>query len=290
MGTMEDRYQLLFLGGSALLVLVQTLRGWRLGVVRQLANLVALLLAYGVAILAGRLAAPVFHGLGYPDLVVSVLAGSVAGCLVYFAVASVGRILFRRTDQQSLGLVRLGYGAGGSLIGAMGGLVTVWLLVLGIRFLGTAAEAEVNLARAAHGRQAPPPGQVALQLTALKHALDTGAAGEVIATVDPIPARSYVILNKITKVISSVDSMNRFVAFPGTRTLGDNPRIVALRQDPEILRHVQKHDFLGLVSNRHIVAALNDPEVSQLAREFELEKALDYALGITEKNGPAPRR
>ena len=284
---MEDRYQLLFLGGSALLVLVQAFRGWRLGVVRQLVNLGALLLAYGFALLCGRLATPIFHPLGYPDLLVSALVGSVVGCLVYFSVAALGRILFRRTDQQSLGLVRLGYGAGGSFLGMLGGLVTVWLLVLGIRFLGTAAEAEVNLARRDHGRSAPPASEVAVQLAHLKRSLDSGTTGAVISSMDPIPARSYVIVNKITKVLSSVESMNRFVSFPGTRTLGENPRILALRQDPEILRHVQKHDFLGLLSNAHIVAALNDPQVSRLVREFELEKALDYALGITEKNGPA---
>ena len=44
-----DAFQLLFLSGSVLLMLVQSIRGWRLGVVRQLVNLVALVAAYGTA-------------------------------------------------------------------------------------------------------------------------------------------------------------------------------------------------------------------------------------------------
>ena len=230
---MEDRYQLLFLGGSALLVLVQAFRGWRLGVVRQLVNL-------GRAA-AGLWLRPSVRAAGHPCFSSARLSGSArlragglgGGLPGLFCRRLRGRVLFRRTDQQGLGLVRLGYGAGGSFIGMLGGLVTVWLLVLGIRFLGTAAEAEVNLARQrarAHGRL--PPGEMAVQLAHLKRSLDSGATGAVISSMDPIPARSYVIVNKITKVLSSVDSMNRFVAFPGTRTLGENPRIVGLAPGP----------------------------------------------------------
>src|ERR1700678_1973789 len=142
-----DRFQLLFLSGSGLLVLVQSIRGWRLGVVRQLVNLFALVAAYGTAMAAGKLAVPAFHRLGYPDLLVSVIAGAIVGAVVYIAVAAAGAILFRRTDHQSLGILRLGYGAGGSALGFAGALVTVWLSVLAIHFLGTVAQAEVNMAK-----------------------------------------------------------------------------------------------------------------------------------------------
>ena len=42
-----DCFQLLFLCGAVLLMLVQSIRGWRTGVVRQLVNLAALVVAYG---------------------------------------------------------------------------------------------------------------------------------------------------------------------------------------------------------------------------------------------------
>ena len=53
-----DPFQLLFAGGSVLLVLVQGIRGWRLGVVRQFVNLIALILAYAAAVIGGKVALP----------------------------------------------------------------------------------------------------------------------------------------------------------------------------------------------------------------------------------------
>ncbi len=277
-----DRFQLLFLGGSGLLVLVQSIRGWRMGVVRQLVNLGALILAYGAAMVSGRLLSPVLHPIGYPDLLVSVLAGSVFGGGVYLALSMAGTHWFRRTNEQTLGLARLGYGAGGSVLGLVGALVTVWLSVLAIRFLGTVAQAEVNLATTPEARRAGMVASpMAVELARFKRSLDTGPAAAMINSTDPMPDRFYLILNKISKVISNVDSMQRFVTFPGTKVLSQNPRIVALQRDPEITRQVARRDFVGLLGNPKVVAAVNDPGLEELVRTFELEKALDYALAIS---------
>jgi hypothetical protein len=280
-----DAFQLLFAGGSGLLMLVQSVRGWRLGVVRQLVNLVALVLAYAAAMGSGRLAAPLVHSLGYPDLLVSALAGSVVGGAVYLTLAMAGARLFRRTDGHSLGLVRLGYGAGGSALGFMGALVTVWMSVLAIRFLGTVAQAEVNLAKTpAARRQGMTASPMAIELAQFKRSLDSGATGALLNGTDPVPERVYAILEKITRVISNVDSMRRFVTFPGTEVLSENPRIKALQKDPEIARQVVQGNFVGLLGNPKIVAAVNDPGLESLVKSFELEKALDYALaGGNEK-------
>lgn len=283
-----DRFQLLFLSGSGLLVLVQSIRGWRLGVVRQLVNLLALVAAYGAAMATGRLATPLLHRLGYPDLLISVIAGAVIGCVVYVAVAALGAILFKRTNSQSLGLLRLGYGAGGSALGLMGALVTVWLSVLAIRFLGTVAQAEVNMAKLPTARRdgltASP---MAVELAQFKKSLDSGPTGAFLNNTDPVPQRFYLILEKMTRVISSTDSMRRFVTYPGTRVLSQNPKIVALQKDPEIARQVGRGNFMGLLGNPKILAAVNDPNLEALVKSFELEKALDYALS-GNANTPPP--
>jgi len=274
-----DRFQLLFLGGAGLLVLVQSIRGWRLGVALQLVNLVALALAYGAAIFSGGLVTPLVHRLGYPDLLMSVVAASIFGGIVYLAVIGVGSILFRRTKEQGLGIVRLGYGAGGSALGLVGALAMVWLSVLGIRCLGTIAEAEVRMARTPAARRAGmTAGPMVLGLAQFKHSLDSGPTGAMLNGTDPVPQRIYLILKKMTEVVSSADSMQRFVTFPGTKVLSENPRIVALQKDPEIARQVVRRDFVGLLGNPKIVAAVNDPHVEELLKSFELEKALDYAL------------
>jgi hypothetical protein len=274
-----DRFQLLFLCGSVLLVLVQSIRGWRLGVVRQLINLLALVAAYGVAIVAGRLATPLLRPLGYPDLLVSVLAGAVIGGVAYFAVTAAGAIFFKRTDEHRMGLLRLGYGAGGSALGFAGALVTVWLSVLGIRFLGTVAQAEVNMAQTPQGiREGLTPSPMSVELAQFKRSLDNGPAAGLVSEADPVPRHVYEIIEKMTRVVSNIDCMRRFVTYPGTQVLSQNPKIVALQRDPEIARQVGKGNFVGLLANPKIVAAVNDPGLESLVRGFELEKALDYAL------------
>jgi len=282
-----DLFQLLFLCGSGLLVLVQSIRGWRLGVARQLANLLALMAAYGAAIASGRMAMPVLHPLGYPDLLVSVIAGSVVGGVVYLALTAIGANLLGRTNEQSLGLLRLGYGAGGSVLGFVGALVTVWLSVLAIRCLGTVAEAEVNVARTPAARRAGMVASpMAVELAQFKKSLDSGPAAAVFNGTDPVPQRVYAILGKMARVISNVDSMQRFVTFPGTRALSEDPHIMALQKDPEITRQVVRRDFMGLLGNPKIVAAMNDPKLEGMVRNFELEKALDFALASNGNSGP----
>ena len=127
------------------------------------------------------------------------------------------------------------------------------------------------------------PSPMAVELAQFKQSLDSGPTGAVLNGTDPLPQRFYVILGKIAQVISSVDSMQRFVMFPGTRALSENPRIVALQKDPEITRQVARRDFVGLLGNPKIVAAVNDPRVEGMVRSFELEKALDFALASNEK-------
>lgn len=286
-----DCFQLLFMGGSGLLMLVQSIRGWRLGVVRQFVNLVAMVAAYGSAMLGGHLLAPLLHPLGYPDLLLSAVSGAFVGGIAYVALSSLGGALFRRTDEQSMGLLRLGYGAGGSALGLAGALVTVWLSVLAIRFLGTVAQAEVNIARTpAAQRDGMKVSPMALELAELKTSINSSPAGSLIKGTDPVPERVYSVVEKLTQVIANVDSMKRFVTFPGTRILSDNPRIIALQHDPEIARQVAHGNILGLLGNPQIVAAVNDPGVESLVRNFPLEKALDYSLGSAEKGKPQSPR
>jgi hypothetical protein len=201
-----------------------------------------------------------------------------------------GAILFRRTNHQSLGLLRLGYGAGGSALGFMGALVTVWLSVLAIRFLGTVAQAEVTMAGTpAARRQGLTASPMAVELAQFKRSLDSGATGAFLHDTDPVPQRVYLILEKMTRVVSNVDSMRRFVTFPGTKVLSQNPKIVALQSDPEIARQVGRGNFVGLLANPKILAAVSDPGVESLVRSFELEKALDYALNSKAGGPPAPQ-
>ena len=122
---------------------------------------------------------------------------------------------------------------------------------------------------------------MALELVRFKQSLDTGPAGAVLNGTDPVPQRHIYRDSsaRSRKVISNVDSMQRFASYPGTRALShESAHHRRCSETPHVARQVTKRDFVGLLGNPKIVAAVNDPSLEMLVRNFELEKALDYAL------------
>ncbi len=271
-----DADSFIFLISALLLILWQTWRGWRLGAARQVVNLAGLIAAYAVAIFGGRLAVPVLRPLGYPDMILALVSGAILGMIVFVGISGTGALLFKKTSQQSVGLVRMGYGATGAFIGLLFGVFTVWLMVLGIRILGTVAESEVRVARKDASRH--QPGSMVQGLVEMKRSLEQGRTGEVVNHVDPIPADVYGLLHKISLTVSNAESVNRFLRFPGSQELAAHPKIQALQRDPTVTREIADRNYLALLRNEQIVRAANDPELHQLVSRFELHKALDYAL------------
>ena len=284
-----DSLQLAFFGGAAVVVLLKAWHGWRVGIVRQVLGVVALLVAYLVGYFGGGVLGPVLHRVfDLPENVLAVIGAVVTGFVMYCAITFVGSILFKKTSQQSVGLVRLGYGFSGACVGAVYGLFVVWIAILGIRLLGSVAETQIAVAKNQHltlGKPTPtptpsaaPPNAVVRGLAQMKHSLESGAAGAMVQQVDPIPGTLYVILHKLGVMVSDEKSVNRFLAFPGVQPLLAHPKVAALQSDPEITRDIINRNYLGLIRNPRIIAAANDAEIGELMRKFEFEKALDYAI------------
>ena len=282
-----DPLLICFFAAAALVVALKTWRGWRLGVVRQSADLVGLVCAYFCAVFGGRVLAPVLFLLGVPSGVSGIAGGALLGLLVYFTCTIVAGILFKKTSQQTVGVIRLGYGAAGAVLGGMMGLFVVWIAVLGIRLLGTVAKSQLESAKrprvAVHGKPAPkpmahPPGPLVRGLAHIKESLELGAAGAVVEHVDPIPGTLYTLLTKVGEMISNEQSIDRFLAYPGVKMLTQHPKIAALQSDPEIAKQLVSQNYFALVRNEHIIRAANDREIGELMAKFEFEKALDYAL------------
>ena len=79
-----------------------------------------------------------------PDIVISALAGAILAVVVYGIIAGLGSVLFKRTAQQSSGPVRLVYGLSGAFVGLLFGAFFIWLILVGIRSIGSIAEAQVQ--------------------------------------------------------------------------------------------------------------------------------------------------
>jgi membrane protein required for colicin V production len=282
-------WQTIFVSFALILVAFEILRGWRLGLVRQTVRLLALVCAYGAAIFGGQLLLPIVRPfLRVPDLFISIMAGAILALVVYAVINALGAILFKRTGQQSSGIMRLLYGLCGAVLGIFFGLFGVWLIVVAIRSVGAIANAEVRGQTAARRQTAPltarpqpsPNNAPAMinSLVRLKNSIELGSFGEVVKAVDVVPAQTYQALGKVGTIASNAQSAQRFLSYPGAQELTKNPKIVALRDDPEIIELIQHQHFLELLQNPKLIDALNDPALAVELRKFEFQKALDYAL------------
>ena len=283
-------WQTIFLSFACVLILFEIVRGWRLGLMRQMVRALAIVAAYLSAIFGGRILLPVLRPfLKVPDIVISMVAGAILAFVVYFAISTIGSILFKRTGQQSAGTVRLLYGISGAVAGIFFGLFTVWLVVIAIRSLGAVADAQIKVQTATKNNSgsqiahrfanSPHPNEPPLldSLAKLKNSIELGPLGEVVKRADVVPDSTYATLGKVGEVVSSPQNAERFLSYPGAKELTENPKIIALRDDPEIMRMIQEGRILDLLQNPRILDAMNDQNLVNSLKAFQLQRALDYA-------------
>ncbi len=285
-------WQTIFISFAVILIAFEIVRGWRLGIVRQLVRLLALAAAYAAGLFGGRLFLPILRPfLRVPDLLISLVAGAILALIVFAAISTLGAILFKRTGQQNAGLVRLVYGICGAVLGIFFGLFSVWLVVVAIRSTGAIASAELRAPEAVASRSASPaplrparptppnePAPIIQSLSKLKNSIELGPLGETVKAVDIVPAQTYQTLGQVGTVASNPRSAERFLSFPGAKELTENPNIIALRDDREIVELIQQQRYLDLLQNPKLIAAMNDPMLAAQVKSFKFQEALDYAL------------
>ena len=291
-----DRGSIILLSFALVILIYQAIKGWRLGLVRQIVRFGALAAGYVAALFGGGYAVPFLRPLGYPDCVLQCIGGAGLGLVVYLFICLIGGILFKRTAHQDLGLVWFFFGSTGAVIGVAFALVLLIFCADAVRFLGSIAEAKAAQVAApankeqvatsvpkktAGGAKKPKPkpeNPIPALLVEMKSSLDSHLPGEILQTIDPIPKKTYAIADKMGRTLSDADAMARFLSFPGAMELASQPEIQALREDPEIVRLARQGQYLLRLKNERIVKAANAPQVAALLKNFDLEKALDHAL------------
>lgn len=284
-------WQILFLIGGLLLLVFFAFRGWHLGVVRQLINLGALLAAYVVAYFTGGWLIPLLRGwIQVPDFVLGVVGGVILGLLTYILLVVIGGVLFKRTQHQRVGLVRLFYGIGGAVLGLVFGGALCWVLLVGFRLTGAIAEGYLAEVEAESERttdsvdyaelweSVDPVNPLVLQLARVKRSMDENVGGQLARSIDPIPEEVHEILAKIARMSRRPGATDRFLQFPGIREVADHPRIRELMEDDEVRTAVARGRFLQLIGHERVIEVTNDPEVRERLRGLELDQALDFAL------------
>ncbi|MBA2241374.1 MAG: hypothetical protein H0W04_00570, partial [Chthoniobacterales bacterium] len=89
----------------------------------------------------------------------------------------------------------------------------------------------------------------------------------------------YETLAKAGEVFSKPERALRFLSYPGVAELADNPKLLALRADPEITHMLEEGRLLELMQDERLIEAANDPELAAQLKKFDFKAALDYAAG-----------
>lgn len=291
-------WQIVFVSFAVALVLFEMLRGWNRGIARQLARLAALIAAYFAAFFGGAPLVPILRPyINMPDRVVSIIAGALLALIIYALINALGAVFFKKTKQYDSAMARVFCGLGGAVVGVFFGSLLVWVLVVGVRSLGSIADARmqeqspaplagssartlhaVDVRRRLAGEATEESSTLMASLARLKSSLELGSVGDIVKRTDVFPSETYETLSKIARVAADPESMQRFLSFPGAQQLANHPRIVALRGDPEVAQLFKQGRFLELLQNQRVIDALNDATLIDEMRKVNLQRALDYSL------------
>ena len=253
--------------------LVSAVRGWGKGLMRQLVGIVALFAA-GYLVLCYSGLVGEFLRPHLPALVLLPLAAVIIWIFSFNLIVLIGRLLFKRTkDYQSTSL-RLIYGVGGGVIGLGYGLLFVWCMLIGLRVIGQLAENQVEMQRV----KKESPGTFVLNLAKLKNSVELGSGRAVLDSIDPLPRRFYRDLDQYSRVIENPEAIQKLLEYPGFRRLLESPQVLELERDPQVAADIKKGNVLGVLTNRKVIALLNDPQIRSAFTQGDLEAALNYAL------------
>jgi Colicin V production protein len=284
-------WQTVFISFAFVLLLLEIIRGYRLGLPRQLMRGAAVIAAYAAGYFGGNLMLPLLRPiLKWPDFIVSMIGGALLAIVVYGVIASLGSLLFKRTAQHSSPGIRLIYGFSGAVTGIVFGLFFIWLILVGIRSIGSVADAQVqaqprvesNLPSARRNETRSSlenfdPDSLTAFLARLKNSVELGKLGDVVKQTDVTPPAVYQTLKDAGTVCANPESARKFLSFPGAVELSEHPKIVALRNDPEIAELIRQGRILDLLQNRRLLEAANDPTLVAKVKQFDIKKALEYA-------------
>ena len=289
-----------YYAGSTVFVGLLAWNGWRQGIVRQAMTLVSIVAAYLAAWFGASSAAPVFGFLHYPPLITRLIAGAAVGCATFLALHSVRRLLVRRTAQQTSPTLRLSFGILGACVGLGFGLLFFFVTSSTIRALGEVAKARLDdHEKEAHpspdAPKAPPltaeddPGPLVRGIAKLGGALDEGKSGKFFHRYDAVPAAHvFATLAKLGIMVSRPEAVDRFLSYPGVRELAHHPKLVAVRNDPDVSKLLVEQSYIRLLRHEKVVALSNDEEFNALIRKMDFEKALDHALQSPVKESALP--
>ncbi len=284
---------------AGLWLLTCTWVGWRRGIVRQTASLLGLLIAVFAGFWLSPLIAPVVPTLGLPTFLRPLLGGILVAITIATGISLLSHIIFKKTEDQGFGLIRLFYGFAGAGLGLVYGLAILGLAAWGVRFFGSFAEGLNKGANEATTKAKKQAFAEPAPLVSIKRTLETSFAGNVLEKLDPLPPTLYPRVQRIGQILTNPAAAERLLSDPSMEVFSKNAKILSLKSDPQLQEALRAGDVWAVLRNPKVQLAAADAQLLTTLRTVDLDKVLDRALATPVSGGlpanhttektPAPR-
>ena len=104
-----------------------------------------------------------------------------------------------------------------------------------------------------------------VSLARLKNSVELGSVGELVKRRRR-SSSTYQTSGKVGNIVSNPESAERFLSYPGAKELSENPKILALREDPEITDMIVHGKFLDLLRDERLIEACERPRTRRPGR------------------------
>jgi uncharacterized membrane protein required for colicin V production len=274
---------ILFYTIPASIALWQGLQGWRQGLTRKVVALLSLAAAFATAWFGGEYVLGMLPADEPSHPFARDLAGSaIAGIGTYVVLRLLALALLFR-GKSDIGLLdRLG----GLVVGL--GIAGLWVLAWGlsVRYVSTVLETSIYADMPEDGspketmeKHAPEQNPIVRAFLYWNQRSRETGTDEKIEQADPIASSFYENSRNLVLLSRSPTAMARLAADPKvSEFLDDDPSLVQLAADKEIVTLIEKRSWLDLLRHPKVYSTLRDEAFLQRLRESGLDRAMAQAV------------
>ena len=257
---------------------------------RQAASLAGIALGAAAGFWLGPAIAPIVPTFGFPQFLRPVFGGCLLGLAIWTAISILSSIIFRKTEEQGWGMIRLVYGLTGAGLGLLSGLLVLGLGALAVRSSGSFAEGVRKAGiSAARGNPRSPAVQEEHPMSLLKRAIEESPAAQVLNALDPLSGKTYSRLERAGEMLASPQARKRLMSDPAMDVLSKNPKLIALMSDPSLQEALTSGDLGAILKNSRVQAAAADTQLLTLLRTLDLDAILERATAEPIQGGSLPK-
>ena len=121
-------------------------------------------------------------------------------------------------------------------------------------------------------------------------AMDRDYLGALVSNLDPLAARARGAISNLLVTLQDNAAGGKLAEDPAAGSLLRSDSLRELTNDPEIRQLVDSGDFIALFDHPLMKKVASSPEIAELLKNLQVEKAVDSSLFAVEDGGELVRR